>query len=410
MRDILAPAGRDELRRFARSQTLVAFDFDGTLAPIVTDPDRAAMRPSTRRLLEGVARVYPCVVISGRSREDVGRRLRGAPLAGVVGNHGLEPWHAESRPTRGVRRWIPLLEEELGSIPGIAIEDKGLSIAVHYRQCRDKAKARARVLAAATRLGPARLLGGKQVLNILPAGAPHKGLALERARARLRCEAAVYVGDDETDEDVFALGRPGRLLGIRVGRKRSSSAAFYVRTQRDVDRLLRALLALRPKPVVETGSLPPPGETLEFMRLLWAIDHGLQRRSKRMAKTLGLTGPQRVVVRMLGRHPGISAGQLAQGLHLHPSTLTGILRRLERRGWLTRRRHPRDGRRAVLELSLAGRRLDVEVPGTIEATMKAALGRLPTASIEAARAVLRALAAELEPSPPTPRRPGARKR
>jgi trehalose 6-phosphate phosphatase len=410
MRDILAPASRDELRRFARSRTLVAFDFDGTLAPIVTDPDRAAMRPSTRRLLEGVAGAYPCVVISGRSRDDVGRRLRGVPLAGVVGDHGLEPWHAQSKATHGARRWVPLLEEELGAIPGIAIEDKGLSIAVHYRQCRDKAKARARVLAAATRLGPARLLGGKQVLNILPAGAPHKGQALERARARLQCEAAVYVGDDETDEDVFALGRPGRLLGIRVGRKRGSSAAFYVRTQRDVDRLLRALLALRPEPGIETGSLPPPGGTLEFMRLLWAIDHGLQRRSKRMAKTIGLTGPQRVVVRMLGRYPGISAGQLAQALHLHPSTLTGILRRLERRGWLTRRRHPRDGRRAVLELSPAGRRLDVESSGTIEATMKSALGRLPAASVRAARAVLQVLADELEPPPSPARRPGARPR
>lgn len=410
MRDILAPAGRDELRRFARSKTLVAFDFDGTLAPIVADPDRATMRPATRRLLEAVAKAYPCVVISGRSRDDVGRRLRGVPVAGVVGNHGLEPWHAESRATPGVRRWIPLLEEELGAIPGVAIEDKGLSIAVHYRRCRDKAKTRARVLAAAARLGPARLLGGKQVLNILPAGAPHKGQALERARARLRCETAVYVGDDETDEDVFALGRPGRLLGIRVGRKRGSSAAFYVRTQADLDRLLRRLLALRASAGVETGPLPPPGETLEFMRLLWAIDHGLQRRSKRMAKTLGLTGPQRVVVRMLGHYPGISAGQLAQGLHLHPSTLTGILRRLERRGWLTRRRHPRDGRRAVLELSLAGRRLDVESPGTIEAAMKSALGRLPTSSVKSARAVLRALAAELEPPPSPARRPGERQR
>jgi DNA-binding MarR family transcriptional regulator len=113
---------------------------------------------------------------------------------------------------------------------------------------------------------------------------------------------------------------------------------------------------------------------------------------------------------MLKRYPKISAKQLAQGLHLHPSTLTGILRRLERRGWLTRRRHPRDGRRAVLELSPAERRLDVESPGTIEATMKSALGRLPTASIKTARAVLRALAAELDLPPPPPRRPGARQR
>ena len=68
------------------------------------------------------------------------------------------------------------------------------------------------------------------------------------------------------------------------------------------------------------------------MRLLWAVDHGLQRRSKRMAATLGVTGPQRLVIRIVGRFPGISAGRLASILHLHPSTLTGILRRLERGG------------------------------------------------------------------------------
>lgn len=401
MRDILAPASRDVLHRFARSRTLLAFDFDGTLAPIVTDPTRAAMRPSTRRLLERVAQAYPCVVISGRSRNDVGRRLRGVPLAGIVGNHGLEPWHAQPGSTRRVRRWIPLLRERLGAIPGIAIEDKGLSIAVHYRQCRDRKNTRARVLAAAARLGPARLVGGKQVVNILPAGAPHKGQALERERARLRCETAVYVGDDETDEDVFALDRPGRLLGIRVGRKRSSSAAYYLRTQADVDRLLRGLLALRSKAGVGTRPLPPLGETLEFMRLLWAIDHGLQRQSKRMATTLGVTGPQRLVIRIAGRFPEISAGQLAEILHLHPSTLTGILRRLERGGLLTRRRDPRDGRRAALGLSPKGRRLDVGVSGTIESVMQSVLSTLPAAKIHAVRGVLAALAEGLQVSAAT---------
>ena len=76
--------------------------------------------------------------------------------------------------------------------------------------------------------------------------------------------------------------------------------------------------------------MPPLGEQLEFMRLLWAIDHGLQTRSKRMAAALGVTGPQRLVIRIVGRFPGVSAGQLARILHLDPSTLTGILRRLER--------------------------------------------------------------------------------
>jgi trehalose 6-phosphate phosphatase len=126
------------------------------------------------------------------------------------------------------------------------IEDKGLSIAVHYRRAPAEARARALVHAAARTLGRARLVGGKRVLNVLPAEAPDKGAALERARSRLRCRRAVYVGDDETDEDVFARARPERLLTIRVGRSRRSSAAYYVRTQAEIDALLRLLLAFGP--------------------------------------------------------------------------------------------------------------------------------------------------------------------
>jgi MarR family transcriptional regulator, organic hydroperoxide resistance regulator len=151
--------------------------------------------------------------------------------------------------------------------------------------------------------------------------------------------------------------------------------------------------------------LPPLGEALEFMRLLWAIDHGLQRRSKRMAVALGVTGPQRLVVRIVGRFPAISAGQLAHILHLHPSTLTGILRRLERRGLLTRRKDPRDGRRAVLGLSAAGRSIDVEASGTIETVMNAVLATLPRREILAARRVMLALAERLNPSSTPARAP-----
>jgi trehalose 6-phosphate phosphatase len=244
MRNILARSNREVLERHVGSRTLLAFYFDGTLAPIVADPDRAAMRPSTRRLLRELAREYPCVVLSGRSRADVVRRLHGTKLAGVVGNHGLEPSRAAVGARRTVRRWLPRLRERLGGIQGVAIEDKGLSLAVHYRRARNEGLARARILAAAAPLGKARLMGGKRVLNILPAGAPHKGMALERERNRLGCDTAVYVGDDETDEDVFALDQPRQLLAIRVGRARTSSAAYYVRTQAEIDGLLRSLLAL----------------------------------------------------------------------------------------------------------------------------------------------------------------------
>jgi trehalose 6-phosphate phosphatase len=245
MEHALAPAQHRVLERFARSRMVLALDFDGTLAPIVADPERAAMRLSTRRLLRQVARTYPCVVISGRARADVLRRVRGLGVLEVIGNHGSEPGEAMAPAVPDVRRWLPLLQESLGLLSGVRIEDKGLSLAIHYRRSREKGAARARILAAAAGLAEARLLGGKQVLNVLPLGAPHKGLALVRVMARLGLETAVYVGDDDTDEDVFALGRPGGLLGIRVRRRAGSAAACYIRTQVEIDLLLRRLVELR---------------------------------------------------------------------------------------------------------------------------------------------------------------------
>jgi DNA-binding MarR family transcriptional regulator len=139
----------------------------------------------------------------------------------------------------------------------------------------------------------------------------------------------------------------------------------------------------------------PVDEVLEFMRLLWAVDHELQSTSKRMELTLGVTGPQRLVVRMVGRFPGVTAGRLAQLLHLHPSTLTGILKRLERNGLVKRGSDPHDGRRALLFLTEAGRARDVPATDTVEAAVQRALSRMSKARLEGAQEVLTALAEEL---------------
>ncbi len=245
MKNILARANREVLRQFAWSKVLLAFDFDGTLAPIVTRPDRATMRPTTRRLLGKLTELYPCIVISGRAQRDVSRRLQGVGLHEIVGNHGVEPWHSTEKLSEEVERWHPVLQERLAGLRGVKIEDKGFSVAVHYRQSRQKKAARGAILDAARALGEVRLIGGKQVVNILPDGVPHKGGALERERARLRCDTAIYVGDDDTDEDVFALDQPGQLLGIRVGRHRASAAPYFLGSQRDMDEFLRVLLGLR---------------------------------------------------------------------------------------------------------------------------------------------------------------------
>jgi trehalose 6-phosphate phosphatase len=245
MRNILSPENREVLVQFAFSNALVAFDYDGTLAPIVADPERAWMRPRTRKLLEELARVYPCIVISGRGQADTRSRLQGIGVRGVIGNHGAEARLALNGFTHEVSRWRKLLEARLSGEQGITIEDKAHSIAIHYRRARQKRKAREAALEAAASLGKVRVLGGKQVVNLLPLGAPHKGDALERERGRLECDTAIYVGDDDTDEDVFRLDQPGRLLTIRVGAKQSSQAAYCIRDQRQVDALIGELWALR---------------------------------------------------------------------------------------------------------------------------------------------------------------------
>ena len=248
MRDLLSRRHRDVLRQFAWSNVLLAFDFDGTLAPIVAEPDRATMRPMTRRLLESAAERYPIVVISGRTRADTRGRLHGIGVRQVIGNHGIEPLHATDRIARQVQEWLPSLRARLARFKGVRIEDKDFSVAVHYRLSRRKRAARAAILAAAASFQDVRVIGGKLVVNILPNGAPHKGMALERAREEFRCDTAIYVGDDETDEDVFTLDQPGRLLSVRIGARRSSAASYFVRNQAAIDRLLQSLIALRAVP------------------------------------------------------------------------------------------------------------------------------------------------------------------
>lgn len=246
MTDILALRNQQILERYAASNLLVGFDFDGTLAPIVAAPERAHMRPGTRRLLKAVAGRYPCVVISGRSRDDLVYRLRDIPIVHISGNHGLEPWAEEPRYVRQTERWVQQLSPRLAAFNGIVIENKTYSISIHYRAARDKVQALRAIDRATRDLRGARRLGGRFVVNVLPKDAPTKGTALERARRLLVCDAALYVGDDETDEDVFQAIAPQRLLSIRVGAAPESRARFCLKHQGEIDKLMRRLVALRP--------------------------------------------------------------------------------------------------------------------------------------------------------------------
>jgi DNA-binding MarR family transcriptional regulator len=146
-------------------------------------------------------------------------------------------------------------------------------------------------------------------------------------------------------------------------------------------------------------SAPSLGATLEFMRLLWALDHVLHKRSKWMARSHGVTGPQRFALRIVGREPDVSAGRLAEVLKVHPSTLTGILQRLERRGFLVRHIDEGDRRKVRLELTPAGKAVTTSSSGSIEDLVASVLRKTPAAKLAATSAVLRTLVTSLEADP-----------
>lgn len=138
-----------------------------------------------------------------------------------------------------------------------------------------------------------------------------------------------------------------------------------------------------------------PGETLLFMQRLWDLVHALDVRSKRMAKLLGVTGPQRLVVRVLGKLPDLMARDISDTLGIHPSTLTGILRRLESQRLITRLPDVADRRRVRFRLTAAGKRIDRERKGTVEAAVRRALGRADEATVTRTATLLALLTEEL---------------
>ena len=224
--DILAARHASALRTFARSHVLLAFDYDGTLSPIAPTPERARLPATTRRLLVRVARRYPLVVISGRALADISERVAEIGVQHVFGNHGLEWSGGPSRPRSQVRKWVHQLTEQLSEQPGVVIEDKAHSLSVHYRSAPDHGRALRLILPVVRALPGARIISGAAAVNLLPDHGANKGVALRRALDTSGCERAIYVGDDETDEDAFAAFKPDRLLPIRIGASKKTHARY----------------------------------------------------------------------------------------------------------------------------------------------------------------------------------------
>lgn len=246
MRYLLAKKNVDVLARFAWSKGVLAFDYDGTLAPIVTDRDRAFMTARTRALLVQACRLYPCAVISGRGSHEVGNLLGDVPVRHVLGNHGMEPAPDLATFAAAVAKARKSLTSALAGQQGIEIENKTYSLSVHYRRSRQRTQARLAAERAIAQLSiPVRIVPGKCVLNVLPKQAKTKGDALLAIREAEQADTALYFGDDDTDEDVFRLDEPGRLTTVRIGPSADSAAAYFLRRQSEIDGVLRRLNAAR---------------------------------------------------------------------------------------------------------------------------------------------------------------------
>jgi DNA-binding MarR family transcriptional regulator len=155
-----------------------------------------------------------------------------------------------------------------------------------------------------------------------------------------------------------------------------------------------------------TPGLP---DVLQFMQLLWAVVHGLERRSKQMRNHIGVTGPQRLVLRVVGLFPGLSASELSTILHVHPSTLTGVLQRLVTQRLLKRVENPRDRRRAILRLTKRGLRANRVRGGTVESAVAETLQGITMHDRTATKRVLERLAHHLKPGEQTSRNSSQRR-
>jgi trehalose 6-phosphate phosphatase len=246
VRHILAKRHIPTLTAFATSNVLIAFDYDGTLAPISSNPERAPMRARTRRLLAAVAERYPCIVISGRARSDLVKWLSGVPVWHLSGNHGLEPWAEEAAYVARVTRWEQQLVRRLQRHPGVTVETMRYSLTVHYRHAKPRRPAMRAIQQATAALRGARLISGKEAVSVLPRDSAGKGDALQRSRRLLHCDVAIYVGDDDTDEEAFVESPKGAVLGIRIGARRKSKARYHLRDQAEMDGFLQKLIKLRP--------------------------------------------------------------------------------------------------------------------------------------------------------------------
>ena len=240
-----SPEGVACLDAVLATRPLLAFDIDGTLAPIAQRPHEARLPDEVQDCLAALVQTSDVAIITGRSVDDARRMLAFEPRY-LIGNHGAEglpAWNERSAAfARSVLGWRRALESDAAlAAAGVTLEDKRYSLSLHYRNAPDARVARRAIAGAIEHLAPRpKVIGGKAVMNVLPPDAPDKGEALRALIEQTGCDNVLYVGDDDTDETVFGLHLPS-VLTLRVEPSAQSEAALFLRDQREVLTLVQHL-------------------------------------------------------------------------------------------------------------------------------------------------------------------------
>ena len=252
MRPLFSAGGLQALGYLSPGKCALVFDLDGTLAPLVARREDAQVPAATAARLHRLSRSWSIAVITGRSASDAAVRLGFEPKC-LIGNHGAERWGL-SRATdnsRALQRALDPVREQLRlatadlQMRGVQVEDKGLSLALHYRQSSDPAAAVAalRELLMVQSAG-VRVAHGHCVVNITALNAPDKGDAVRAVLDEWGLDRALVVGDDTNDEPAFVKAPSGSVT-VRIGPMETLTAAHYgLEYQSEIDRLLDVMLGL----------------------------------------------------------------------------------------------------------------------------------------------------------------------
>lgn len=263
---VLSEEGRRALRVLAEKPILYAFDFDGTLARISSNRDGVTLSPSTHGWLCELATRAPCAIVSGRALSDLAPRVNGA-VPYLIGNHGLEsPLTSPAALNLAediCHAWMKRMDTDLArpfKIAGVEVENKRYTLTFHYRGAEESARVQKELILLLNRLTPTpRLIFGKASVNVLPPGTDGKGPATLALMHHLHQTGMLFIGDDETDEDVFELSE-GLVMGVRVGRCEESRARYFIHHQGEVEDVLRFLVH-RLEKIPESGHDSSPKQT-----------------------------------------------------------------------------------------------------------------------------------------------------